>query len=127
MQRRLRWTDHVIRMREDRLPKAVLYGELAERRRRVGGPKKRHKDQLKSDMKTSDIRPDQLDALSQDRSRWRQVCQSGVRQSNEKMTSDKREGREDSKWLPDQRIPLLMGAARPCGRHCASRIGLHSH
>ena len=40
----LRWTGHVTRMPDERLPKKVLYGELQEGKRSQGGQKKRYKD-----------------------------------------------------------------------------------
>ena len=39
----LRWTGHVIRMPDERLPKKVFYGELQEGKRSQGGQKKRYK------------------------------------------------------------------------------------
>ena len=42
----LRWTGHVIRMPDERLPKKVFYGELQEGKRSQGGQKKRYKDTL---------------------------------------------------------------------------------
>ena len=51
IQRQLRWTGHVNRMNNARIPKAMLYGELAEGQRRRVGPKKRFKDQLKVNLK----------------------------------------------------------------------------
>ena len=44
----LRWTGHVTRMPDERLPKKVLYGELQEGKRSQGGQKKRYKDTLKA-------------------------------------------------------------------------------
>ena len=49
----LRWTGHVIRMDERRLPKAVLYGELQLGRRGVGRPKLRFKDCIKRHLNTN--------------------------------------------------------------------------
>ena len=40
----LRWTGHVTRMHEERLPKKILYGELEMGIRSHGGQKKRYKD-----------------------------------------------------------------------------------
>ena len=51
----LRWTGHVIRMPDERLPKKVFYGELQEGKRSQGGQKKRYKDTLKASLKDFDI------------------------------------------------------------------------
>ena len=47
----LRWTGHVIRMPDARLPKKVFYGELQEGKRSQGGQKKCYKDTLKASLK----------------------------------------------------------------------------
>ena len=52
----LRWTDHVIRMSDGRLPKKVFYGELQEGKRSQGGQKKRYKDTLKASLKYMAVR-----------------------------------------------------------------------
>ena len=44
----LRWTGHVIKIADERLPKKVFYGELQEGKRSQGGQKKRYKDTLKA-------------------------------------------------------------------------------
>ena len=44
----LRWTGHVTRMPDERLPKKILYGELQVGKRSHGGQKKRYKDTLKA-------------------------------------------------------------------------------
>ena len=49
----LRWTGHVTRMPDERLPKKVLYGELQEGKRSQGGQKKRYKDTLKARLRIS--------------------------------------------------------------------------
>ena len=51
----LRWTGHVTRMPDERLPKKVLYGELQEGKRSQGGQKKRYKDTLKASLKDFNI------------------------------------------------------------------------
>ena len=43
-QRRLRWLGHVRRMEDGRIPKYILYGELALGRRTTGRPHLRYKD-----------------------------------------------------------------------------------
>ena len=51
----LRWTGHVIRMPDERLPKKFFYGELQEGKRSHGGQKKRYKDALKASLRDFDI------------------------------------------------------------------------
>ena len=58
-------------MSENRLPKCVLYGELAECRRKQG-QLKRYKDVLHETLKSINIQ-DQWEELPQDRNRWRNI------------------------------------------------------
>ena len=51
----LRWTGHIIRMNDSRLPKAVFYGELAKRKRLRGGQRLRYKDVVKRHLKATHI------------------------------------------------------------------------
>ena len=51
----LRWTGHVNRMPDERLPKKILYGELQVGKRSLGGQKKRYKDNLKASLKDFNI------------------------------------------------------------------------
>ena len=46
----LRWSGHVVRMADDRLPKIALYGELQSGTRAQGGQYKRYKDVLKHNL-----------------------------------------------------------------------------
>ena len=47
----LRWTGHIIRMPDERLPKEVFYRELQEGMHSHGGQKKHYKDTLKASHK----------------------------------------------------------------------------
>ena len=51
----LRWTGHVTRMPEERLPKKIPYGELEMGKRSHGSQKKRYKDTLKASLKDFNI------------------------------------------------------------------------
>ena len=47
-------------MEDSRLSKQLLYGEMREGERSVGGQKKRHKDHVKTILRKCDIDPDSL-------------------------------------------------------------------
>ena len=63
----LRWTGHVTRMQEERLPKKILYGELEMGKCSHGGQKKRYKDTLKASLKDFNIPTES----------WEQIAQAG--------------------------------------------------
>ena len=52
---RLRWLGHVHRMKDGRIPKDLLYGELEMGERARGRPLLRYRDVCKRDMKALDI------------------------------------------------------------------------
>ena len=56
-QRRMRWIGHVHRMEDGRIPKDVLYGELAVGKRPRGHPQLRYKDVCKRDMRALEMDP----------------------------------------------------------------------
>ena len=62
-----RWAGHVVRIPDSRLPKQLLYGELCQGKRSVGGQKKRFKDCLKASLKSQNIDLNTWETLAQDR------------------------------------------------------------
>ena len=66
----LRWSGHVHRIPEHRLPKQILYSDLTEGNRKRGGQKLRYKDTFKRNLKRCDIDPDTWEDLSKDRTKW---------------------------------------------------------
>ena len=65
-QRRLRWLGHVRRMEDGRIPKDILYGQLAAGKRRTGRPQLRYSDACKRDMKALNIDPRDWEDLAAD-------------------------------------------------------------
>ena len=126
--RQLRWLGHVIRMEDSRLPKQLLYGELREGERSVGGQKKRHKDHVKTILRKCEINPDSLETLASNRLEWRTVCQRGVlclEENRLEAMRRKRERRHQATNAPSSQQEEFT--CEQCGRVCRSRIGLHSH
>ena len=58
MESQLRWSGHVARMPDYRLPKRVFFGELDSGKRSCGRPRLRYKDSLKVALKTCNIDTD---------------------------------------------------------------------
>ena len=76
----LRWTGHVTRMPDERLPKKILYGELQEGKRSQGGQKKRYKDTLKASLKDFNIPTESWEQAAQDRIKWCCLINKGATQ-----------------------------------------------
>ena len=62
----LRWTGHIIRMNDSRLPKAVFYGELTKGKSLRGGQRLRYKDVVKRHLKATHITVDHWETLAKD-------------------------------------------------------------
>ena len=77
MKSQLHWAGYVVCMKDHRLPKKLLYGELSQIKRSQGGQEKRFKDTVKVSMKSFDIAPNCLEYLAQDKDKWREVVKRG--------------------------------------------------
>lgn len=85
--RRLRWSGHVVRMEDSRLPKSILYGQLVNAPRPVGRPRLRYRDVLKRDMKAFGLPTDQWESLAVDRGTWGSLIKKGRHFSNQAYVS----------------------------------------
>ena len=130
-QRRLRWLGHVVRMQDGRIPKDILYGELATGTRQTGRPFLRFKDVCKRDLKLGNIHPADLESMAADRDTWRLTVKSGV-QLCERRREDQWEEKRQCRRQRAASVAVLGEAdagftCSKCNRICRSRIGLFSH
>lgn len=131
-QRRLRWLGHVCRMDDGRIPKDILYGELATGTRPTGRPALRYKDVCKRDLKSCNINPADLKTVISDRNNWSASVITGIKQAEEKrgIQHEERKSRKQQRTQPTTAPPIVPTMAHicsKCGRSCSSRIGLFSH
>ena len=123
-----RWAGHVVRMPDSRLPKQLLYGELCQGKRSVGGQKKRFKDCLKASLNDLDINISSWEPLALDRSTWRTKITTGVHAAEKRRTAEaqrKRAARKSRAASTSTTAPTHICPI--CGRAFRARIGLTSH
>ena len=82
-QRRLRWLGHIRRMKDGRIPKDLLYGELSEGSRPCGRPRLCFKDTCQRDLKSARIEAQSWEDLAESRDRWRAAVHSGTAQAEQ--------------------------------------------
>ncbi|VDL94405.1 unnamed protein product [Schistocephalus solidus] len=70
-QLQLRWSGHLVRMDDERLPKRIFYRDVAMGSRRQEGKIRRYKDTLKTSVNQLQINPATWEDLAQDRPEWR--------------------------------------------------------
>ena len=87
-QRRLRWLGHVRRMDDGRIPKYILYGELALGRRTTGHPHLRYKDVCVRDMKAVDIDTMSWEDLAADRTTCWSALKQHLKTGKDKLMTD---------------------------------------
>nr|VZI32224.1 unnamed protein product [Spirometra erinaceieuropaei] len=66
-QMQLRWSSHLVRMDDERLPKRLFYGDASTGSRHRGGQIRLYKDALKSSLKRLQINPTNSEELAIDR------------------------------------------------------------
>ena len=76
----MRWLGHVTRMKDGRIPKDLLYGELATGKRPTGRPQLLFKDVCKRGLQALGINTDSWEV---DRDAWRHTVKVGLSQYEE--------------------------------------------
>ena len=92
----LRWTGHVTRMSNDRIPKRLLYGRLASGRGSRGNHAT-YLNQIRRTLNACGIPPINLEVLAAGRAKWRSTYKAGIaRAENDRINRliDKRERRK---------------------------------
>nr|VZI24423.1 unnamed protein product [Spirometra erinaceieuropaei] len=129
-QMQLRWSGHLVRMDDERLPKRLFYGDVATGPRRQGGQISRYKDTLKSSLKRLHINPTNWEELARDRPTWRRTVKTGAAIYEANRIAAAKVKREVRK---SQLRPIRNAAAQPlptcprCQRTFRARIGLVGH
>ena len=123
----LRWSGHVIRMEDHRIPRQLLFGELAQGQRKQGRPRKRYKDSLKDNLKWCGIKPAELVSAALDRQRWRTLA----RRASTSLEEERRRQSEVARERRHRSVSVPAATAKfqcpDCSRLCKSRLGLLSH
>ena len=126
----LRWTGHVTRMPDERLPKKILYGELHVGKRSHGGQKKRYKDTLKASLKDFNIPTESWEQIAQDRTKRRCFIRRGAGECKAKGISEAEQKRAQRKARAKASPTELSSSnlsCSICNRQLRAKIGLISH
>ena len=77
---KLRWTGHVSRMDENRIPKRLLYGTIHDHVNKlgVGRPTMRYKHNLKDSLNKASIPIMEWEKMADARVPWRSTCRTGI-------------------------------------------------
>ena len=125
----LRWTGHVTRTPEERLPKKILSGELEMDKRSYGGQKKRYEDTLKASLKDFVIPTESWEQIAQDRAKWRGLIRRNASDYEAKRISEAEQKRAQRKARAKASTTELSCSdlcCFICNRQFRARIGLIS-
>ena len=121
------WPCNVIRMDETRIPTQLFYRELVHGSCNQGHPRKRYKDNLRTNVKWAGLQPGQLEGAATNRTNWRAL----IRRATVNLEHDRRQRLAmacNRQHRAASTPALTTGVPCPtCNRLCASAFGLQSH
>ncbi|BHF64202.1 hypothetical protein SprV_0200720100 [Sparganum proliferum] len=129
-QMQLRWSGHLVRMDDERLPERLFYGDVATGSRRQGSQIHRYKDTLKFSLKRLRINTTYCEELALDRPTWSSTVQTGaaiyeaIRIASAKL---KREARKSQLSSVREADAQPLPTCPRCQRTFRARIGLVGH
>ena len=114
-QHHLRWLSHAHKVDDRRIPKGLLYGELATGARCRGRPHLSFKNVCKRDMKACNIDNASCEALADNRTPWKQQVSQGLKRG-ESAIRDKNDERGP------QEKPVTSRTTKFHNRHLSSCV-----
>ena len=114
-------------MEDNRLPKQLMFGELAFGKRKQGRPLERFKDCVKVSISHAEMSPKKLELRSHDRTGWRALTRHAMDTFEERRRTQIEDARGRRKASADAPGNPGLFPCPHCPRTCKSRIGLHSH
>ena len=112
----LRWSGHLVRTNDDRIPKALFYGQLKTSCRTRGGQRKRYKNVIKSTLKSCSIPLNTWEATATNRSLWRHTCHTGLQDFEQKRLQIIKDRRTQRKNGQPPQGPETAYDCTICGR-----------
>ena len=108
-------------MEDGRIPKDILYSELASGKRTVGRPQLRYQDVCKRDLKALDINTQSWEDMAADRRSWRCTLQRQLKAEEEQIQTLAEEKRARRKARTSVAEPATIHTCARCVKVYLSR------
>ena len=113
-------------MKDGRIPKDLLYGELEEGKRKVGCPKLRFKDVAKRDLKRTGIDINTWENEAEDRDNWKSLVRGKIMEGELDRRNLMKQKRQRRK-ARESRLPLTFMSCPHCRIAFDTQRNLYIH